>query len=195
VSVPWHRNGMHVWNVLATDGATVQMIDGNGYGHNYDGLYDPELIAHYGRQRREVADQWSETVKLVALTGRYSIDNYQSRHYGMARNLAYELRKGYDDALASYDVLVLPTLPITARTIVEPADSRETYIARALEVIVNTAPTDVSGHPATSVPAGLDAGMPVGMMIIGKKFDDATCLRVAHAYEQLVGGFPAPPAR
>ncbi|MQA12647.1 MAG: amidase [Pseudonocardiaceae bacterium] len=194
VGIPWHRHGMHVWNVIATDGATVQMLDGNGYGHNWDGRYDPELIAHYGRLRHEVAPAWSETVKLVALAGRYSLENYQSRHYAMARNLAYEVRAAYDAALADYDVLVMPTLPITASPIVDEAAPREDYIARALEMIVNTAPTDVSGHPATTVPAGLVGGMPAGMMIIGKRFDDATCLRVAHAFEGLTGGFPAPPA-
>jgi amidase len=195
VAVPWHRHGMHVWNVIATDGATVQMVDGNGYGHNWDGLYDPELIAHYGRQRKTVADRWSETVKLVALTGRYSIDEYQSRHYAMARNLTFELRRAYDKALADYDVLVMPTLPITATTLVEPTDSREHYITRALEMIVNTAPIDVSGHPATTVPTEPVDGLPAGLMIIGKKFDDATCLRVADAYERLRGGFPTPPDR
>jgi amidase len=195
VSVPWHAKGIHVWNVIATDGATVQMVDGNGYGHNWDGLYDPELIAYYGRQSRTVGDGWSETVKLVAMSGRYSIDTYQARHYAMARNLAFELRRGYDEALDSYDVLVMPTLPITATPLVTPSDPLEVYIARALEMIGNTAPTDVSGHPATSVPAGLANGLPVGLMIIGKRFADATCLQVAHAFETLCGGFPAPPSR
>ena len=60
-------------------------------------------------------------------------------------------------------------------------------------MIPNTAPFDISGHPAISVPAGLADGLPVGMMIVGKRFDDATCLRVAHAFERLSGGFPAPP--
>ena len=195
VSVPWHRHAMHVWNVIATDGATVQMVDGNGYGWNWDGLYDPELIAYYGRQRREVADAWSETVKLVVLGGRYSVENYQARHYAMARNLAFEVRRHYDEALSSFDVLIMPTLPMVATPLVTASDPRETYISRALEMIPNTAPFDVSGHPATSVPAGLADGLPVGMMIIGKRFDDATCLRVAHAHEQLCGGFPAPPAQ
>jgi amidase len=194
VGIPWHRHGMHVWNVIATDGATVQMVDGNGYGHNWDGLYDPELVAHYGRRRREVTDRWSPTVTLVALAGRYSIEEYQSRHYAMARNLAFELRRAYDEALAGYDVLVMPTVPILASTLVEPSEPREVSIIRALEMIVNTAPLDVSGHPATTVPSGLVEGLPTGMMIIGKRFDDATCLRVAHAFERLVGGFPHPPA-
>jgi amidase len=61
-------------------------------------------------------------------------------------------------------------------------------------MLVNTAPLDVSGHPATTVPCGLVNGLPVGMMIIGRRYDDATCLRVAHAFERLCGGFPAPPA-
>jgi amidase len=193
VSVPWHRHAMHVWNVIATDGVAAQMIDGNGYGYNWDGRYDPELIAYYGRQRREVADAWSETVKMAALAGRYSIEEYQARHYAMARNLVPRVRAAYDEALASFDVLVMPTLPIVATPLVTPADPRETYLARALEMIPNTAPFDVSGHPATSVPAGLADGLPVGLMIIGRHFEDTTCLRVARALEAAGGGFPTPP--
>ena len=196
VSVPWHRHAMHVWNVIATDGVAVQMVDGNGYGHNWDGKYDPELIAYYGRQRREVPDAWSETVKLAALCGRYSVDSYQARHYAMARNLVPQVRGAYDEALASFDVLVMPTLPMVATPLVTPDDSRETSVARSLEMNVNTAPFDVSGHPATSVPAGADrAGLPVGMMIVGRPFEDATCLRIARTFETLTGGFPAPPVR
>ena len=60
-------------------------------------------------------------------------------------------------------------------------------------MIPNTAPIDVTGHPAVSVPAGLSDGLPVGMMIVGRHFGDATCLRVARAYENAVGGFPVPP--
>lgn len=194
VDLPWHRHALHVWNVIATDGATVQMVDGNGYGHNWAGLYDPELIAYYGRQRRETADRWSPTVTLVALAGRWSIEQEQSRHYAMARDLAFEVRRQYDRALEDVDLLVLPTVPMVAPPIPAPDDPLEVRVARALEMIVNAAPFDVSGHPATSVPAGLSDGLPVGMMLVGKRFADATCLRVAHAYEQMVGGFPTPPA-
>ena len=193
VSVPWHRDAMHVWNVIATEGATVQMIDGNAYGMNYKGLYDPELIEFYGRQWRERASRFSETVKLVVMAGRYAIDTNHGQHYAMARNLAYELRQAYDDALADHDVLVMPTLPLTATTIPAADAPRDEYLARALEMIGNTAPFDVTGHPATSVPAGLVDGLPAGLMIIGRHFDDGTCLRVAHAIEQASGGFPTPP--
>jgi amidase len=115
----------------------------------------------------------------------------------MARNLALELTAAYDAALAEADVLIMPTLPIVASTIPAAGASREEKLARSLEMVANTAPLDVSGHPATSVPAGLSDGLPVGMMIVGRHFADATCLRVAQAFEKAVGGFPspAPPGR
>ena len=87
----------------------------------------------------------------------------------------------------------MPTLPIRATMLPGPDAAREEYLARSLEMIPNTAPFDVTGHPATSVPAGLVDGLPVGMMVIGRQFDDATCLRVAAVFEEAVGGFPSPP--
>ncbi len=192
VSVPWHLHGAKIWDVIATEGAAAQMVDANGYGMNWKGLYDPELIAHYGAQWRADGSRFSETVKLVLLAGRYGIDAYQGRHYAMARNLAMQLTAAYDAALSRYDVLVLPTTPIAASVIPAPDAPREESIARALEMIGNTCVTDVTGHPACSVPAGLVDGLPTGMMIVGRHFDDATVLRVAHAAEQLAGGFPAP---
>jgi amidase len=162
---------------------------------NAAGRYDPALIAHYAAGRARFAKQMAETLKLTALTGRYSIDHGHGQHYAMARNLALELTAAYDAALAGADVLVMPTLPIVASVLPGPDASREEQLARSLEMIGNTAPIDVSGHPAISVPAGLADGLPVGLMIVGRRFDDAMCLRVAQAYETAVGGFPAPPAR
>lgn len=192
VSIPWHFHGAKIWDVIATEGATVQMVEGNGYGMNWQGLYDPELIEYYGRQSRARANEFSETVKLVVLAGRHALNTQQGKHYAMARNLAFSLTEAYDKALSRCDVLVMPTLPITASELPEPDAARDEVIGKALEMIANTAPFDVTGHPATSVPAGLVEGLPAGLMIIGKRFDDATCLRVANHFEQTVGGFPRP---
>ncbi len=194
VSIPWHLHGLRVWDVIATEGVTAQMIDGNGYGLNWQGRYDPDLIDYYGGKWRSDPAAFSETVKLVMLAGRYALDRYHGRHYAMARELTPRLRAAYDEALARFDVLVMPTLPIRATLLPGPGAPREEILARALEMVGNTAPFDVSGHPACSVPAGLADGLPVGMMIIGRHFDDATVLRVAHAFEQAVGGFPSPRA-
>ena len=195
VSVPWHLHGAKIWDVIATEGATAQMVDGNGYGLNWQGLYDPELIAHYGRQWRADGTAFSETVKLVLLAGRHALERHLGAHYAMARNLVPQLRAAYDEALGRYDVLVMPTLPVQATPIPAPGAPREEVLVRALEMISNTDPFDVTGHPACSVPAPQANGLPVGMMLVGKHFDDATVLRVAHAYESAVGGFPSPPPR
>jgi amidase len=165
VSIPWHLDAMHVWNVIATEGAAYQMLDGNAYGMNADGFYDPELIAHFAAQRLTRGHELSKTVKLVGLSGRYTFEVGGGKYYAMARQLVPELRAAYDAALAYYDVL---------------------------SMVGNTAPFDVTGHPACSVPAGLVGGLPTGLMIVGKRFDDATVLRVAHTYEQAVGVFPTP---
>jgi amidase len=195
LSVPWHLHGAKIWDVIATEGATAQMVDGNGYGMNWQGLYDPELIAHYGRQWRADASRFSETVKLVLLAGRHVLDRHSGAHYAMARNLVPQLRAAYDEALGRFDVLVMPTTPVQATPIPAADAPREEVLVRALEMVSNTDPFDVTGHPACSVPAGQANGLPTGMMIIGKRFDDATVLRVAQAYETAVGGFPTPPAR
>lgn len=193
VSIPWHQQAMHLWNVIATEGAAFQMLDGNAFGMNSPGLYDPELMEFYGRQWRERAAEFSKTVKLVALAGRHGYLAGHGSYYGMARNLTYDLRKAYDDALSTFDVLVMPTLPFTAQELLPHDAPLAEYLPRALAMIGNTAPFDVSGHPAISVPAPLVNGLPCGLMIIGRHFDDANVLRVAHTYEQAVGGFPAPP--
>ena len=60
----------------------------------------------------------------------------------------------------------------------------EDYVARALEMIANTAPFDISHHPAMAIPCGMSDGLPISMMLIGKHFDESTIYRAAYAFEQ-----------
>lgn len=190
VSIPWHRHGKQIWDVIAVEGGTAQMIDGNAYGRNWQGWYDPALIEHYGSRRRADGSSLPDTVKLVLLAGRHTLDRHHGVHYAMARNLVPHLRAAYDEALSRFDVLVMPTTPILASPIPGSDAPLAEYLERALEMMANTAAFDVTGHPACSVPAGLVDGLPVGMMIVGRHLDDATVLRVAHTFEQARGGFP-----
>ncbi len=190
VSVPMHRDGIHIWNVISVEGATTQMINLNSAGMNVKGLYDPALVEAFAKGRLEHADKLSDTVKFVALLGEHMIDTYGGAYYAKAQNLAPQLDAAYEEALAEFDVLVMPTLPITATEIPAPDAPREDKMARALEHICNTAPFDVTGHPALSVPVELVDGLPASMMIVAKQFDEATALRVGRAYERIIGGFP-----
>ncbi|MBX6368631.1 MAG: amidase [Rhodospirillales bacterium] len=184
VSVPLHRDGIHIWNAIAVEGATMLMVAGNSMGTNWKGHYTTSLLDFYGRSRRVRANDLSETVKLVILLGQYMQDNYQGRYYAKAQNLARVLRAAYDEALKEVDLLLMPTLPLKA-TLIPPADApREEYVARALEMIANTCPFDVTGHPAVSFPAGMSGGLPVGAMLAGRHWEDGTVLRAADAFEK-----------
>ena len=196
VDLPAHRNGIHIWNVIAVEGATNQMVNLNGYGLNWKGRYDPRMMAAFARGKVDHANELSDTVKLVAMLGQHLLDTTGGQWYATARNLAPALSRAYDDALAQVDLLAMPTLPLRP-TLIPPADAPMLdRVARALEMIPNTAPFDVTGHPAINVPAGLIDGLPVGLMLIGRHWDEATMLRAARAHERLAGddGYPTPPS-
>ena len=184
VSIPLHRDGIHIWNAIAIEGATALMLKGNSMGTNWKGHYTTSLLDAFARGWQTRPNDLSETTKLVLLTGEYMQTHYHGRFYAKAQNLARSLKAAYDAALADVDVLLMPTLPMKATRIPAPDASREEYIARALEMVVNTAPFDVTGHPAISVPCALSKGLPVGAMLIGKSFGEATVLRAAHALER-----------
>lgn len=184
VSVSLHRDGIHIWNGIAIEGATALMIDGNAMGTNWEGHYTVSLLDVYARGRLTLADDLSETVKSTMLTGRYMQNHYHGRYYAKAQNLSRKLKKAYNEALEEYDLLLLPTLPMKATPLPAPDAPREEIVQRALEMIYNTCPFDVTGHPAMNVPCTLSDDLPVGMMLVGKYWDEATVLRAAHAFEQ-----------
>jgi len=185
VSIPLHRDGLHIWNAIAVEGATMLMVSGNSMGTNWKGHYTTSLLDFYGRSRRVRANDLSETVKLVILLGQYMQDNYHGRYYAKAQNLARVLREAYDEAFKNVDLLVMPTLPLKATLLPAANASREDYVARALEMIANTCPFDVTGHPAVSVPVGMSTGLPVGMMLVGRHWEDGAVLRAADAFQKL----------
>lgn len=196
VSIPWHRAAMAVWNAIALEGATRLMVAGEGMGTGWKGLYLSTLAGHFAAGRRRSADRLSETVKLTVLAGEWMQRTYQGRYYAKAQNMARTATAAYDEVLAAYDVLVMPTLPLKATMLPDPGGPLQDWVARALEMIPNTAPFDVTGHPAMNVPCAAASRLPIGMMLVGRHGDEATILRAAHAYEQQVyrPTIPAQPA-
>ena len=183
VSVPTHMAGNALWTPIGVEGLTQTMMFGDGYGVSRDDLYSTSLM-DFHRKWRQRADDLSETVKLLMLLGTYIREQYGSRYYAKSINIVRRLRKAYDDVLAKYDLLLMPTLPIKATRLPDPGASREEQVARALEMISNTAPFDLTHHPAMSIPCGLVDGLPVGMMLVGKHFDEPSIYRAAYAFEQ-----------
>ena len=192
VSIPWHRDGQHIWNAIAIEGATLLMVLGNSMGSNWKGHYTTSLLDAYARGRRARVNDFPETVKNVMLLGRYMQERYHGRYYAKAQNLARRLRAAYDAALHNHDLLLMPTLPMKATRIPAADASREESVTRALEMIPNTCPFDVTGHPAISVPCAMSEGLPVGLMLVGRLGEDATVLRAADAFQRQVFSAPAP---
>jgi amidase len=191
VSVPLHRDGLTIWNAIGLEGATDLMIRGDAFGTNHKGHYTTDLVDFYGRARRARANDYSPTVKLTMLLGQYLSDRYNHHYYAKGQNLGRILRAAYAEALDRFDVLVMPTTAMKAKRF--PADrSPASVIASALGNLHNTAPIDVTGNPALSVPCAMSEGRPVGLQFVGRHFDDATVLRAGHAYEQARGELATP---
>jgi amidase len=184
VSIPLHRDGLAIWNAIALEGATELMVRGNAFGTNHKGHYSTDVVEFYGRARRERANEYSITVKMTVLLGAWLTERYHHTYYAKAQNLGRRLRADYAAALERYDVLVLPTTAMKARPIPTSGALLE-VLGAALGNLHNTAAFDVTGNPALSVPCGMSDGRPVGMMIVGRHFDDATVLRAGHAYQRL----------
>jgi amidase len=188
VSVPMHRAGLAVWMTIALEGATELMVKGHGMGTNWKGHYATSLLDAYGKGLRARANDLADTVKVVVLAGEYMRRTTGGHHYAQGQNQSPRLRAAYDAALGEADVLVMPTQPMRPTLLPAPGAPREEIVARAFEMVPNTAPFDVTGHPAVSVPCQPSGSLPIGLMVVGRHFADRTVLRVAAAVEQLGSG-------
>ena len=184
ISIPMHLDGIHIWNCIATEGALAQMVLHDGMGLNWEGYYTTGLVDYYGRARRAMADNFSDTVKFVILLGQYMANKYYGRYYAKAQNLVSVIREAYDKALKEVDILIMPTTPMKAMPIPPENPTTAEYFGTALGMIHNTCPFDNTHHPAMSVPCAKSNGLPVGMMLIGRHFEEDVVLRAAHAFEQ-----------
>ncbi|MDR0478675.1 MAG: amidase [Burkholderiaceae bacterium] len=186
ISIPWHRYGAPIWGALANEGTYQTLMRGCGVGHLNDGSYPLSLMTALGNLRAR-ANELPDTVKIGMLLGRYLHQQYQGRFYAKAQNLRRRLRREYDAALAGRDLLLMPTTPFPTQPIPAEGASVAEVIGHSWTMLANTSPFDVTGHPAISVPCGQTDGKPVGLMLIGKHFDEQTVLRAAAGSESLRG--------
>lgn len=182
ISIPEHPLAAAVWGPIAIEGLQWQMMLGNGMGMNWKGAYDVGLIDHHAGWR-EKADDLSESLKICMMIGQWGIDHYNGRYYAKAQNVARRIKAAYDTVFADYDLLLMPTLPITASKLPEPGAPITEVITRAFEMIANTSQFDVTGHPSMSIPCGQVDGLPVGLMLTGADYAESTIYAAAAAFE------------
>jgi amidase len=183
VSLPLHPLGKAIWTPIGIEGLVALMMLANAGGTNYQGLFVTSLIDAHAAWRQR-ANDLSETVKLCLLVGSYMAEAYRGRYYAKASNIRRLVRQQHEEALQRFDLLLMPTTPIKATPSPQPGAPREEVIEHAFSFNANCIPTNLSGHPALSIPCGIDAGLPVGLMLIGRQWDEATIYRAADAFER-----------
>jgi aspartyl-tRNA(Asn)/glutamyl-tRNA(Gln) amidotransferase subunit A len=134
-----------------------------------------EGTAYHSANLRERPELFSEELRAAFELGSF----YSGVDYVQAQRLRRQLMQTTERAMASFDAVVMPTSPVPATPIAGSPPEHAMLRPR------NTMPFNVLGLPAISVPCGLTGdGLPVGLQIVGKAFDEAGVFRVAHAYEQ-----------
>ena len=154
--------------------------------------YDGVKYGLRAPRARDLIDMYSQTraagfgaeVKRRIMLGTYALSaGYYDAYYGKAQHVRTLVRRDFQQAFERVDVIAAPTTPGVAFKFGEKEDPLQMYLND-----VFTIPGNLSGLPGLSVPAGFTmAGLPIGLQLIGRAFDEATLLRVAHAYERAAG--------
>jgi amidase len=191
ISIPIHRRTSQIYDAYYIDGLTAQVWQGNGVGSGWQGFYPDGLIDWYARARKAHANDFSDLVKMVLIFGHYTNHEYNGRFYAKAQNVVRTMvRPAYAAAFDEVDVIAMPTTP---RRPVEfsTITSRLEYMNASWGFHLNSCPFALIGNPNLSVPcARLADGLPVGLLLAGRPFEEATLLRAAAAIESL-GRYPA----
>jgi amidase len=183
VSVPLHYDGPSIWTGVIVEGAAEMMIKGYAMGNNWMGYYTTSLQEAFAQGWTSRPDDVSETVKLVLLLGEYMHRHHHNLYHSRAQNIRVLLRHAYNEVLKDFDLMVMPTIPFPATRIPPTDASREIYVTAALNMQQNTCPFDVSGHPALTIPCGKVDELPIGMMLVGKHFDETKLIAAGKAFE------------
>jgi len=161
--------------------ANLARYDGVRYGLSAGSDDEIETIEEMYRKTRALG--FGPEVKRRIMLGTYATSaGFRDAYYDRARKVAMLIKQDFDKAFKEVDVLVSPTTPTIAFKLGERVDDPVAmYKADLL-----TAPANIAGIPAISVPCGLVDNMPVGLQIMGPQLSESLVMRVAHNYEQSV---------
>ncbi|MER2038793.1 MAG: Asp-tRNA(Asn)/Glu-tRNA(Gln) amidotransferase subunit GatA [Solibacillus sp.] len=178
VSLPHSKYALAAYYILSSSEASSNLsrFDGIRYGYRTDNAKN--LLELYKNTR---AEGFGDEVKRRIMLGTYSLSaGTYDAYYKKAQQVRTLIKQDYDKVFENYDVIVGPTAPTAAFAIGANVDDPLTMYANDILTI----PINLAGVPAISIPCGFENGLPLGLQIIGKHFDEETLYRVAYAYEQ-----------
>ena len=182
LSIPYHLTSLAIYRGVIPEGSTAFMKT-QGMGYHHLGYYDTNLGIAMKESMESRADRLPPDAKLTLLLGTYLTERYGGLAYAKAQNLRPALRAAYDAALSDVDVLAMPTVP-TLPFKYDPTQDWVTRISRGAVASNNCAPFNAAGHPAISIPCAKVNGLPVGLMLVAKHFEDGLLIRVADALQK-----------
>ncbi len=177
VRMPNTKYALAAYYIIAMSEASSNLarFDGMRYGLRTE---DSDWHTTFSQVR---AEGFGEEVKRRILLGTYALSaGYHDKYYLKALKIRTLIKQDFERAFKDVDVLITPTMPYPAFRLGEKIDDPlSLYLAD-----VDTVPINLAGVPSISVPCGFSGGLPIGMQIIGKHFDEATILRTAHTFEE-----------
>ncbi|QGN29466.1 Asp-tRNA(Asn)/Glu-tRNA(Gln) amidotransferase subunit GatA [Enterococcus casseliflavus] len=178
VSLPHSKYGVAVYYIIASSEASsnLQRFDGIRYGFRSENVSNLEDV--YVNSRSE---GFGEEVKRRIMLGTFSLSaGYYDAYFKKAGQIRTLIKQDFDKVFSQYDLIIGPASPTVAFGIGENINDPITMYLNDILTI----PVNLAGLPGMSIPAGFSEGLPVGLQIIGKHFDEATMYKAAYAFEQ-----------
>jgi aspartyl-tRNA(Asn)/glutamyl-tRNA(Gln) amidotransferase subunit A len=178
ISLPHTDYALATYYIIAPAEASSNLARYDGVKYGYSALDKDDLWEAYSATRQY---GFGPEVKRRIMLGTYALSSgYYDAYYVKAQKVRTLIKQDFDQAFERVDVVATPTSPTVAFRLGEKTqDPLQMYLSD-----VCTLPINIAGIAGISIPCGFAGGLPVGLQLIGKPFDESTLLRVAYAYEQ-----------
>ncbi|KAJ5524044.1 hypothetical protein N7494_010694 [Penicillium frequentans] len=198
ISVPMHRQGALIWTASTRMSMSEWACQGKTSG--FLSFLPPHIQARWppDQEMYELITATNPAAMNMMLSGQFLKEHFGPSVEAKAHRKVFELRAAYDRALTEVDILVTPCAPTVAMPHPKmqadaegPSSSVMDKVSVAVGVTTNTAPFNVTGHPALNVPCGfgwdpnhVEVKLPIGMQLVGRRWEDAMVLKAAAVFEQ-----------
>ncbi len=183
ISLPHTKYALPAYYILAPAEASSNLAryDGVRYGHRAELSQGDGITEMYEKTR---AEGFGAEVKRRIMMGTYVLSaGYYDAYYIRAQKLRTLIKRDFDEAFEKVDAILTPTTPTPAFALGAKSDPLDMYMQDIFTVTVNMA-----GLPGISIPAGMSGdGLPMGLQLIGKAFEEGDLLNTAFALEQSIG--------
>lgn len=178
VSLPHSKYALAAYYLISSSEASANLARFDGVRYGYRTPDAENLLDLYKKTR---AEGFGDEVKRRIMLGTFALSSgYYDAYYKKAQKVRTLIKQDFEQVFEKYDVIIGPTTPTPAFKIGEKIDDPLTMYVNDILTI----PMNLAGVPGISIPCGFEGGLPLGLQIIGKHFDEATIYRVAHAFEQ-----------